>query len=722
MEESTELAPIEALIEEYSAKLRMGVAPTVETFAREHPEQADELSDLLPSIVAMEEIREHRDQVLVDSNVPMPARIGDFEITREIGRGGMGIVYEAHERGLNRRVALKVLPEHCLMNPVRLERFKREAQAAAKLHHTNIVPVYGVGESNGLHHYAMQFIAGRSLHQIIVNSASTKTGNILSASALPARKAKHWQWGTRIILQVAEALQYAHSQGVLHRDIKPANILVDSKDIAWVADFGLAKVAEDDALTAQGDLIGTIQYMAPESLLGSFDERGDIYSLGMTLYEMLTCRPPYSKTTVAALINEIMTHDPLAPRKIDPNIPQDLETITLKATARTAEKRYQSAAEFADDLRSFLEDRPIRARKATATERMVRWCRRNRGIAALSGVAALAILAALVVGWVGYAQTHAALKRECLAVVTARESEARAQANVTMSLDALEKMFEELKNSEIPPDFRQPWQPGLAEQRPPETGLPSSPPDDRYGPKEFQRGGDESRPHHERLFHPESLLTTPGSRSTALLGVVKSILEFYERFAEKSSTNPQLQMESARAYERVGELYLRLDQTEKARQAFTRANETINKLKGLLADSMELALIAVKTHAQLGALEDKEKHFDESAGEFKEAISILSALPPSVVRWRGDWATLRLSLARSLTQTGRFDEAIRVLQDAVKFHEPDADSSENARETTRTAYLKLAELYTLIADHESSTSAVKKAGQFAGSVKPTEPR
>jgi eukaryotic-like serine/threonine-protein kinase len=224
---------------------------------------------------------------------------GEFRIVREIGRGGMGVVCEAYQGSLNRHVALKFLPEHG-----NLARFRREAQAAGRLHHTHIVPVFGAGEHRGRHFYVMQYIAGRGLDVVLKERAAAPGGSGRPAVRFGAREV------ARIGAQVAGALAYAHGQGVIHRDIKPSNLLVDDQEAVWVTDFGLAKVADQKDLTGSGDLLGTLRYMPPEAFEGRYDARGDIYALGMTLYELAALRPAYDEADRARLIRLVTAGDP----------------------------------------------------------------------------------------------------------------------------------------------------------------------------------------------------------------------------------------------------------------------------------------------------------------------------------------------------------------------------------------------------------------------------
>jgi eukaryotic-like serine/threonine-protein kinase len=306
-------------------RLRQGQRPSIGGYAARHPDLAEEIRDLFPTIAVTERLKARQAQSSDGRATLGPARLerlGDFRLIREIGRGGMGVVFEAEQESLGRRVAVKVLPRQVLLDERHLKRFQREARIAANLHHTNIVEVFGVGEQNGFHYYVMQCIRGIGLDAVIpvlaklarsqrniqpqptAEPAATAASENATAEATvrqllggeagvgpDGRLSSHyWQSVARIALQAAEALRYAHSQGTLHRDIKPANLLLDTQGTVWLADFGLAKAARSDDISLSNDVVGTLRYMAPEQFRGSTDHRSDIYSLGLTLYERLALR------------------------------------------------------------------------------------------------------------------------------------------------------------------------------------------------------------------------------------------------------------------------------------------------------------------------------------------------------------------------------------------------------------------------------------------------
>jgi serine/threonine protein kinase/tetratricopeptide (TPR) repeat protein len=347
----------------------------------------------------------------------MPARLGDFEVVRELGRGGMGVVYEAVQVSLGRRVALKVLAGGLGLTPRAVERFRREAGAAAKLHHTNIVPVYATGEQDGTHFYAMELIEGQSLDQVIGRmrpdadadatspadsadrtgpyhdgAATPDPGTGLSSSSLGSGSG-YFDAVARMVAEVADALDYAHKAGVVHRDIKPSNLLVSPAGRLSVNDFGLARVLEQPGVTATGEFVGTPAYMSPEQITAGripLDHRTDVYSLGATLYEMLTLRRPFAGERRDQVLAQIVQKEPAPPRRLNRKVPPDLETICLKALEKDPDRRYQTAGAMADDLRRYVNRFAISAKRAGPLTKLRKWVRRNPALTAAGFVVVLA--------------------------------------------------------------------------------------------------------------------------------------------------------------------------------------------------------------------------------------------------------------------------------------------------------------------------------------------
>jgi eukaryotic-like serine/threonine-protein kinase len=361
--------------------------------------QDEELRSLLPTIRMMAGWST-RSSVKTELS-----HLGDFQILRELGRGGMGIVYEAVQLSLGRRVALKVLQDSAALDPRRLRRFQVEAQAAASLRHPHIVPVFATGTEDGSVFYAMQYIECRDLARIINelrrdDSAITTRAEghkIAPRKPLFDHGISFERDIARLARQAALALEHAHANDVLHRDVKPSNILIDEKGHLWITDFGLARIKGSLDLTQTGEAIGTPRYMSPEQATGRgpLDGRTDVYSLGTTLYELLTLATPFPGDDRLDLLRRISEEEPVPPRKIDPRIPAELETVVLKAMAKVPADRYETAADLAADLNRFLEDRPIRARRPSLLNRAGKWMRRHRELMAVAGAMGLLLAVAL---------------------------------------------------------------------------------------------------------------------------------------------------------------------------------------------------------------------------------------------------------------------------------------------------------------------------------------
>ena len=352
------------LVDRFIDRFHAGEWVDARAFAAEHPAHAAQLLEILPAAATMATL-----PVPLLRSEPMSAHfrldsdaIGGYRILREIGRGGMGVVYEAVQVATGRKVALKVLPISSAMDPRQIERFRIEGQAAAALDHPHIVPVFEIGCENGIHFYAMRFVEGSSLAALVHTARSGE-----SPAFMPSREAAH------LALQAAEALAHAHGMGIVHRDVKPANLLLEPAGHLWVADFGLAHFVNGGDLTQTGDVIGTLRYLSPEQAKGQrkLDARTDIYSLGATLYELVTLHPAFDGHDRHELLRQIASQEPIPPTRLDPTIPRDLETILASAMAKEVEDRYGSATELADDLRRFLDGRPILARRPDAPTRAV---------------------------------------------------------------------------------------------------------------------------------------------------------------------------------------------------------------------------------------------------------------------------------------------------------------------------------------------------------------
>jgi serine/threonine protein kinase/WD40 repeat protein len=456
--DSGEYGLLDRLAEEFAERYRRGERPALKEYLDRYPDLADELREVLPAMVRMEQAKEGPPEgPAAAPTLPPLERVGDYRIVREVGRGGMGVVYEAEQVSLGRRVALKVLPAQPAGDGRSLERFRREARAAAKLHHTNIVPVFEVGRDGDVRYYAMQFIAGQGLDQVVAELRQLRSSSRVGEGAAPplseaarsllsgdlrggrgspgpgatvilagpapgpstasgaagasstavlpgpadlsgaeSDRRHYFQSVARIGQQVAGALAYAHARGIVHRDVKPSNLLLDAAAVVWVTDFGLAKT-EDEGLTQTGDIVGTLRYMAPERFRGQCDPRADVYSLGATLYELLVLQPAFASPDRLGLMLQVQTREPVRPRALDPRIPRDLETVVLTAMDKEPQRRYPSADELAADLGRFLSGEPIRARRVGELERLWKWGRRHPAVSLLLLTAVALLLAGTAV-------------------------------------------------------------------------------------------------------------------------------------------------------------------------------------------------------------------------------------------------------------------------------------------------------------------------------------
>lgn len=363
---------------------------------------------------------------------------GNYTILEEVSRGAMGVVYKARQHHLDRVVALKVLLAGEMATEAQVVRFRREAQAAARLRHPAIVPIHEVGVHEGRHFYTMDFIKGRDLSDLI------RSGEVTTRRALD------------IAAQVADALDYAHGRGVVHRDIKPSNIMIDAEDRVHIMDFGLAKQLDSDTkFTRTGTTIGTPAYMPPEQASGEsarVDHRADIYSLGAVLYEMLTSRPPFSGDTMMNTLMKVLNDEPVPPKRLNPRIHRDIQTIVLKAMEKSVERRYPSMRAFADDIRRFIAGESISARPAGPLYRAWRFVRRHYA-ALFASAAVIGILATAAV----------------VVLEARRDSEERArrafEAGKVLGAQALERRIEQQEKPAVKAVFEDDFAKGPLDAR-----------------------------------------------------------------------------------------------------------------------------------------------------------------------------------------------------------------------------------------------------------------
>ncbi|MCI0681757.1 MAG: protein kinase [Gemmataceae bacterium] len=694
------------LAEEFLDRYRRGERPPLKEYVDRHPELAAEIKEVFPAMAMMENIAV-ADSSLEGSEPDKTAKpaeaalkqLGDYRIIREIGHGGMGVVYEAEQVSLGRHVALKVLPNQALADAKHKRRFEREARAAAKLHHTNIVPVFGVGEHNGLPYYVMQFIQGLGLDVVLEElnrmqpgAAHTPTGlptageihisrresaaNMArslitgafqqtaddeerephpqptfaatvdepemgqAAAAAPApecppprvpapsgslslsdsftvssssitlpgnsaatdhrragKKQSYWQSVANIGRQVADALEYAHKQGILHRDIKPSNLLLDLRGTVWVTDFGLAKVAGPggDNLTHTGDILGTLRYMPPEAFEGQSDARGDVYSLGLTMYELLAMRPAFDERDRNKLIKHVTTGEPTPLHKVNRETPRDLVTIIHKAIDREPSRRYATAEDLASDLQRFLDDEPILARRQTQLERYWRWARHNPGIAILGGVLSAVLVIVTLASLVVAGRMSTLADNEAQAA--ADERTARAAAVAAQDREAKERAkAEQAKKAAEDSKLR-------AEQalRKAEENFAKA----RAAVNDYLTAVSE-----------DDRLKSPGLQGLRIQ-LLQSALQFYQEFLKERGDDPTLRKELAGVYFKVGEIHRELGHIPAAGQAQAQSRRLYEALAAedpadpALQYGLAMSMSRLGAHTQAVAILEKLVQADD---------------------------------------------------------------------------------------------------------------
>ncbi|MDP7287407.1 MAG: protein kinase [Phycisphaerae bacterium] len=594
--------PLEILADEFVSSQRRGESPSMDDYIAMYPDLADQIRELFPTIEAMERLKARSERSadgLASLGPNKLERLGEFKIIREVGRGGMGIVFEAMQESLGRSVALKVLPRQALLEQRHLARFNREAKIASRLHHTNIVQVYGVGQDDGFHYYVMQYVRGVGLDKVFNRlqdhddaPCDELLGSIVSRAGQPGSDA-YWRFVADTGNQAASAIAYAHDQGTLHRDVKPSNLLLDDEGIVWVTDFGLARATHTPKITQDGDLTGTLRYLAPERLDGKSDERGDIYGLGLTLYELATRHAAYEESDRSSLIARISKQAPARPRSIDPSIPRDLETIILKAISPDPRHRYQTAADMGRDLELFLDDRPVLARRIGPLERLWRWGRRNKAVASLTVSTLVLALVVAIVATMGYVRTSGALAREAL-------QRQRAEAVSAVASDALDRVFSRLG-------------PGRVVQSSLSIG---------------SDGGS------VRIVGQPAV-------SKATEALLEEMLPFYDRLAEQMDSNAELQSRAAAARRRIGDIRQRLGRYEQAAVAYMKAIDMYAAMDGSGSADRTSPVTIARIYNELGKTRKLAGKVDQAVKSHRDALGLLIDAPKTAP------AEARFELART---------------------------------------------------------------------------
>lgn len=587
------LAAVDILAGDFVARYRNGERPTIEEYADRHPDLGDSIRQVFPLVLSVEKVKIDQ-QTEADGSATLAGRefqqLGDFRLLREIGRGGMGIVYEAQQDSLGRLVAIKVLPKQSLLDDESLGRFQREASTAAAMHHSNIVPIFGSGECEGTHYLVMQLVRGESLDRKIAAAGSDVA---TEASGLDCRKA------AEIASQIADGLVYAHDCGVLHRDVKPANILIDEDGIAQLTDFGLARNSLDDPTMTQV-LSGSPRYMAPERFRGHSDERCDIYGLGLTLYEMLSGAPAFADVSSQELIDAVTQHRIRPLRQLCPDVPIDLSTIVARAVSPDPADRYQSALELRDDLKRYIADRPILARRISPPQRLLRWCRRNPRFAAVSGVAIFSLLAATIASTAGLAMTAAANART-------RNALAQSETTVDLALQSLNGVVEAVSTPEnTAGDF--------------DSADVAS--------YEFDSGG---------------LQLTPSPHAARILTRVQPL---YQRLANQSPSRPDIVLQMTEAGIRLSDIQRQLGKGLTAESTLRKHIDLLQsrcEVVGLSNDQIQT--LRARLYNKLGDLLARELRDDESDEFYEQAIAAIELISAPDERTQLQLAYACVSLA-----------------------------------------------------------------------------
>jgi serine/threonine protein kinase/Flp pilus assembly protein TadD len=657
------------VVDEFLERQKRGEQPDPAEYAARYPHAAGVLREVLAAlrVVGLSSAAGlARVGGACGEQVAVTGTLGDFRIMREVGRGGMGVVYEAEQISLDRRVALKVLPFAAALDGKQLQRFKNEAQAAAHLQHQNIVPVHYVGCERGVHFYAMQFIDGQTLAALI-RELRQEAGKEDRGSRMDDRGSKAAGEGATIEdrgpnnetrpchprssiidsrssffrtvatlgVQAAEALEHAHQLGVIHRDIKPANLLVEwraggvNPPVLWITDFGLAHCLSQPGLTLSGDLVGTLRYMSPEQALVErvpVDARTDVYSLGVTLYELLTLEPAYNGRTREEVLRQIAFEEPRPPRRLNAEVPAELETIVLKAMAKSPDERYATAQELADDLRRFLEDKPIQARRPTLIQRARKWARRHKPVVAAG-------LAVLLMGVVAWAVSTVLILRQ--------RDEARAQREVAQTQQQLAQERWELAQAQ-----RQVAQ----EQR----ELARRAVDEMY--TEVAEKWLAHQPHMQEVQRRFLL----------------KALRYYEVFVQEPGTEPTLRHQAGIAYRRVGDIQFRLGKHAPAEAAYQQAIRLQDELAAAFPAVPEYRRELAASLHSLGTVLVDRGRWAEAEKVYRRALPVrekLAADFPTEPHHRWDVAKSHNNLGLLLEQSGRLREAEQAYGQAIALQE-----------------------------------------------------
>jgi serine/threonine protein kinase/Tfp pilus assembly protein PilF len=631
------------ILDDYLSQLEQGVPSNPRALLDEHPDLAEALQLYLDSLTNLQNMSAAFQTGTVDDDAPAEIlnherRLGDFILGCEIGRGGMGVVYEARQISLGRRVALKVLPFAAVLDARQIARFKNEAQAAAQIHHPNIVPVFAIGAERGVHYYAMQFIDGLPLDRAIrdlrrqarlavqeteelpgENSVdlaldeicSTTCRSYLTDSARNHRR--YYDTIVRIGIDAAEALHAAHEYGVVHRDIKPSNLMLDENGKIWITDFGLARCQNNHSLTQTGDVLGTFRYMSPEQARGKsalVDHRTDIYSLAATLYELLTLEPVVPHDADA---RKLAVLEPTPLRRHRPDIPRDLETVILKALANDRDDRYATAQEFAEDLRRVIEGKPIHAQPLSLWDRALRWSARHQRLMVMATALSLCLGLFFAIS----------------TLMIAREKH-RAEQNEELAEQHLARAIEVV---------------------------------DRFGAQLAERL--EAVPAAADVRHE----------------LLQETLEYFREFARDAANDQSLQDDIALTYSKVGVLSDELGETQEALQAHEQglvlARRLVAENPGRVDYQQRLAICLNNFGLSLtraGNSADAQKCFEQAIRLQQSLVATNPEVVPELASTYSNLGLLRTKTSDTTAAATAFREAIRLYEERLRVHPDDLNT------------------------------------------------